>query len=98
MNEQVRAEEHLRVIRSLMERVTVYRAISAPTALVGGVSSMAVALWMLKRTGFIGSAGEAVPHTSRSFITPCLLPLILTASAHALFISWGARRDQRPFL
>ena len=37
MNERTRAEEHLRVIRSLMERATIYRAISAPTALVGGL-------------------------------------------------------------
>ena len=34
------AEEHLRVIRSLMEKATIYRAISAPTALVGGVCSV----------------------------------------------------------
>jgi len=34
MNEQERAEEHLRTIRRLMERGTIYRAISAPTALV----------------------------------------------------------------
>ena len=35
------AEEHLRVIRSLMERSTVYRAISAPVALAGGLASIA---------------------------------------------------------
>ena len=34
------AEEHLRIIRSLMERATIYRAISAPTALVGGLASL----------------------------------------------------------
>ena len=36
------AEEHLRIIRSLMERATIYRAISAPTALVGGLVSIGV--------------------------------------------------------
>ena len=40
MNEQERAEEHLRTIRRLMERGTIYRAISAPTALVGGLLSL----------------------------------------------------------
>jgi hypothetical protein len=35
MSERSAAEEHLRVIRSLMERTTIDRAISAPTALVG---------------------------------------------------------------
>ncbi len=34
------AEEHLRVIRSLMERGTIYRAISAPVALAGGLCSI----------------------------------------------------------
>jgi len=36
------AEEHLRVIRSLMEKATIYRAVSAPTALAGGIAAMFV--------------------------------------------------------
>ncbi len=44
------AEEHLRVIRSLMERATVYRAISAPAAAIGGflaiVASFAFGNWL----------------------------------------------------
>ena len=43
MNEPARAEAHLRVIRSLMERATVYRAISTPTALVGCVLALGAA-------------------------------------------------------
>jgi len=35
-DQQSRAEQDLRAIRTLMERATVYRAISAPTALIGG--------------------------------------------------------------
>ena len=42
MPDHTEAEEHLRVIRTLMERATVYRAISAPTAFFGG--SIAIAL------------------------------------------------------
>ena len=38
--ERSKAEEDLRVIRSLMERATVYRAISAPAALVAGFLSI----------------------------------------------------------
>ncbi len=38
------AADHLKTIRALMERATVYRAISAPTALVGGVVTLGVAL------------------------------------------------------
>ncbi len=37
------AAEHLRVIRSLMERATVYRAISAPAALAGALLALALA-------------------------------------------------------
>ncbi len=34
------AAENLQVIRSLMERSTIYRAISAPTAFVGGITTL----------------------------------------------------------
>lgn len=36
MTDSESALEHLKLIRSLMEKATVYRAVSAPTALVGG--------------------------------------------------------------
>ena len=39
MSDRAAAEENLRVIRNLMERATVYRAISAPSALVAGLLS-----------------------------------------------------------
>jgi hypothetical protein len=98
MDEHHRAEEHLRIISSLVERATIYRAISAPVALVGGIASLAVAAWMLSRRGFIGSAELAEPVTARDFIAPWLLPLVLTASADTLFIWREARRSQRQFL
>lgn len=43
MSENASAEEHLRVIRSLMERATVYRAISTHAALLGGLLACAAA-------------------------------------------------------
>lgn len=42
MTDSETALEHLRIIRTLMEKATVYRAVSAPTALFGG--SLAVLL------------------------------------------------------
>ena len=45
------ASENLQIIRSLMERSTIYRAISAPTAFVGGVTSI-----------FMGLIGEKLIH------------------------------------
>ena len=40
MNEKEKAAESLEVIRSLMERATVYRAISGPTALFAGLLAL----------------------------------------------------------
>lgn len=79
-----------------MERSTLYRAISAPTALVGALCSLLVAGWMLSRTGFLGAA-EPVPLTTRDFIFPWLIALIVTASANTFFLWREARRDQRAF-
>ena len=73
MNEQERAEEHLRTIRRLMERATIYRAISAPTALVGGLLSLvASAVYP-----HIAHAGSRYVH--RRF--PAHLPLGLAAGS-----------------
>jgi hypothetical protein len=42
------ALEHLRVIRTLMERAHIYRTVSIPAALIGGVLSLAVAIYGFK--------------------------------------------------
>lgn len=82
-----RAEEHLRVIRSLMERATIYRAISAPTALCAAVLSLAAALYVYH--------GEPRP---RSFAFVWLVVLVLALAANTLFVWREAKRDQRPFI
>ena len=50
MPTRTEAEEHLRVIRSLMEKATIYRAISAEAAAIGGVlaivGSFSMGNWM----------------------------------------------------
>jgi hypothetical protein len=56
MTTQEEAAEQLRVIRSMMERATVFRALSGETALVGGAISMTVAWFSEKRTGWPWSA------------------------------------------
>jgi len=43
------AAEHLRIIRQLMERATVYRSISAPVALLGGAGALVLAWWQYDR-------------------------------------------------
>jgi hypothetical protein len=89
MNEQERAEEHLRTIRRLMERGTIYRAISAPTALVGGVLSLAACgVWVAS------PIQDSAPHFS--FLLLWLIVLLLTAGTNTLFIVLGARKRNEP--
>lgn len=47
------AAEQLRVIRSMMERATIFRALSGETALVGGAVSLAMAWASEKRHGWV---------------------------------------------
>jgi hypothetical protein len=94
MNEQERAEEHLRTIRRLMERATIYRAISAPTALVGGLLSLvAGVIYPMLRTP---ARGSYTPDAHRIFICLWLLVLLLTAATNTLFIVLGAKRRNEP--
>jgi len=94
MNEQQRAEEHLRVIRTLMERATIYRAISAPTALVGGLLATVTA-----------AASVYLPHfrsgmraTSRHFLLWWLAILLITIAVNTIFVWKAARRRHEPLV
>lgn len=86
-NERSKAEEDLRVIRSLMERATVYRAISAPAALVAGLLSILAAGAIYRR-----------PVHGRVFAAVWLVVLAFAVVTNAFFIWREARSDGRPFL
>jgi hypothetical protein len=94
MNEQERAEEHLKTIRRLMERATIYRAISAPTALSGGLFSFAVSILLL------ASSHSYLPFADRQsepiFMVLWMLVLLMTAATNALFIILGAKKRNEP--
>ena len=98
MDDHLRAEEHLRATRSLMERVATYRTISTRAALVGGLSSLVIAGWLLARSGVFRDADRPRPLGTREFILPCTIPLVLTMSVTMLFLWREARREGRPFL
>ena len=93
------AEEHLRIIRSLMEKATIYRAISAPTALVGGVCSVVFGLslhfyWRsLPPSPLLD--GEGV---SWLFILGWIVVLAVTCVANTWFLWRDARRRGDPFI
>jgi hypothetical protein len=76
------AEENLRVIRNLMEKATVYRAISAPGALIGGTAALAL-LWFAL---VLSRNTETVP-----FLASWLGVLAFTSVANF----WLLRRDAK---
>jgi hypothetical protein len=92
MSEFDQAQEHLRVIRSLMERSTIYRSISAPTALVGGLLSL----------GGFATAYYAKHHLHHAlspaqFLVVWLVILALTGLSNLVFLWRGAAQRGEPF-
>jgi hypothetical protein len=79
------AEEHLRVIRSLMERATHYRTVSAQGALVGGLLALGAGSWMAWRDAH----GLGCFHCE---VTVWLIVLGITAAAN-LFFLWRTERE-----
>src|SRR5437899_11868489 len=97
MNERDRAEEHLRVIRTLMERATIYRAISAPTALAGGVIAITLAVFIWGREHhWAETAPEVMRHIStRGFASLWLAALVIVLALNTFFVWRKAQRDRR---
>src|SRR5450631_2575572 len=79
------ASRQLRVIRSLMERATIYRSISAPTALVGGLLSLGGFA-----TAYYAKHHRHHPLTPTEFLIVWLVILILTSFTNIFFLSRGA--------
>ena len=85
------AEENLRVIRSLMEKATIYRAISAPTALVGGLlatTAGALMFWPFRQA--------ASDH--RVFFAVWMVVLGITGVANVYFVRKDAKRRGERFI
>ena len=93
VNEHSRAEEHLRIIRSLMERATIYRTISAPTALVGGLLAIVTAAVIWWENG-----SRPAPLDGRLFAEIWLAILAVVLAVNAVFVRREAEKDGRPFL
>jgi hypothetical protein len=96
MNDRSRAEEDLRVIRTLMERATVYRAISAPTALVGGVLSILSAILIHLSEYPDNPLGRTIRPREFAFIW--INVLVLTMIGNAFFVWREAKSSGRPFI
>ena len=95
MSIRAEAEENLRVIRSLMEKATVYRAISAPSALVGGALAVAVSLLLIQ---FQRDQIHASFSAWTCFGLPWLGVLALTGAANVYFLWHDSRRRGEVFV
>jgi hypothetical protein len=87
------AAHQLRVIRSLMERATIYRSISAPTALVGGLLSLAGFA-----TAYYAQAVRNHQMSPAEFLIVWLVILALTGLTNLVFLARGAAQRSEPFL
>ena len=85
MSQRLQAEEHLRVIRSLMEKATIYRAISAPAALIGGLLAV------------IGATVLNFDPSPSRFLETWLVVLVLAALSNLAFLYRAARLRQERF-
>lgn len=93
MSTQQAALENLRVIRSLMEKAHIYRAISAPAALVGGLMAAAASIFGIK-----SSSGNSPYLDPDGFLVLWLGILAVTSVLNVYLLSGDARRRGQPFL
>jgi len=92
MTDSDSASRQLRVIRSLMERATIYRSISAPTALVGGLLSLGGFA-----TAYYAKHHRHHPLSPTEFLIVWLVILALTGLTNLIFLSRGSARRSEFF-
>ena len=94
------AEEHLRVIRSLMEKATIYRAISAEAAAVGGILALAGSFSMGNWTAaFFGSDDAVLSAPNRwAFFATWFIILFLAAAANLFALRRAALLRKEQFI
>jgi hypothetical protein len=85
MTDSDSASRQLRVIRSLMERATIYRSLSAPTSLVGGLLSLGGFA-----TAYYAKHHRHHPLSPTEFLIVWLVILALTCFTNLIFLSRGA--------
>jgi hypothetical protein len=86
------ANQQLRVIRSLMERATIYRSISAPTALVAGLLSFGGFA-----TAYYAKHHRQHPLSPTEFLIVWLVILALTCFSNLIFLWRGSAQRGEPF-
>lgn len=89
MNDSDKALEHLQVIRGLMEKATVYRAVSVPTALMSGFLALVV-------SGILFALNTSV--TPATVVTAWLAAFIVVKLFHHGLIWKTAKKVGDPYL
>lgn len=89
------ALENLRIIRSLMEKAHIYRAVSAPAALIGGVLALVASVcpvwYAVKRQG------DAMM-CDLCFLETWLIILGIASFLNVILLAREARRRSQPFI
>jgi hypothetical protein len=89
------ALENLRIIRSLMEKAHIYRAVSAPAALTGGLLALAASAWPLQHALATQGASLLSPGT---FLDLWIAILLVASSLNVLLLAIEAKRRGQPFV
>ena len=87
MSDPAAAAEHLKLIRGMMERATVYRAISAPAAIFGGVLGAVTGGYF-----FIRGSGEGSPVRGAEFFWIWVAVLALVSLFNVVLL-WRKSRS-----
>ena len=96
---QSTALEHLRIIRTLMERAHIYRAVSGPAALIGGALALGVSAIGFKLNMFTRD-GETASNAfrSREFLFAWLGVLMVAGVANLLLLMRESGHKGQPAL
>ncbi|MBE2282107.1 MAG: hypothetical protein IAE77_01450 [Prosthecobacter sp.] len=89
------ALENLRIIRSLMEKAHIYRAVSAPAALTGGALALAASIWPVWHA--VANQGAAAM-CDRCFLFTWLIILGIASGLNVILLAKEARRRGQPFV
>ena len=89
------ALENLRIIRSLMEKAHIYRAVSAPAALTGGALALIASAWPVSHA--LKNHGEAAM-CDKCFLETWLIILAIASTLNILLLLKEAKRRNQPFV
>jgi hypothetical protein len=89
------ALDNLRIIRSLMEKAHIYRAVSAPAALTGGVLALVASGWPVWHA--LAHHGDAVM-CETCFLQTWLVILGIASALNVFLLAKEAKRRSQPFV